>query len=203
MTICLSSSHFNNPHHHHHHPKGLFQNGGGNRVLLWNEMNSIKHQEICSVQYCWLILCWWFNLHQNFHFGIIKIRITFRVNVFLGEWMNYADTELKYEKRFNVAEAPKNSKSNMTNSDQVSHMGNFGILSSRSSFLKRDTAIQTPLFDYFTPKEVLIRMSLNQTETCRAHQMNIKGIKKTLKGRRKTTAGVTEVSKAARLRYLN
>lgn len=92
--------------------------------------------------------------------------------------MNYADTELKYEKRFNVAEVQKNSKSNTTNSDQVSHMGNIGILSSRSSFLKRDTAIQTPLFDYFTPKEVLIRMSLNQTKTCRAHQMNIKGIKK-------------------------
>lgn len=81
--------------------------------------------------------------------------------------MNYADTEFKYEKCFNVAEAPKNSKSKTTNSDQVSHMGNIGILTSHS-----------PLFDYFTPKEVLIRMSLNQTETCRAHQMNIKGIKR-------------------------
>lgn len=60
--------------------------------------------------------------------------------------MNYADTELKYEKRFNVAEAPKNCKSNTTNSDQVSHMGNIGILTSRSSFLKRDTAMQNTTF---------------------------------------------------------
>lgn len=111
--------------------------------------------------------------------------------------MNYADTELKYEKRLNVAKAPKNSKSNTTKSDQVSHLGNIGTLTSRSSFLKPDTAMQNTTFWLFYSKGGL---DWNESKSDRdmqgapdEYKSDSKNFKKTLKAKRKTRAAVTEV----------